>query len=163
MTTTPHYQSLSNTLFRERQLLELLVFKLEEEQLLLAAARTRWLHHATREVEAVLERLRAHELERAMQADDVARRLGIEDVDLRTLAARAPAPWDQIFATHHEALANLVLDIDTLAATNRELLARGQQATTEALDRLGDTTSAPFDERTRPRDETPLGFVDRVM
>ena len=36
----------SNILWRERQLLELLVFKLEEEQLVLAAGRTRWLAHA---------------------------------------------------------------------------------------------------------------------
>ena len=33
----------SNILWRERQLLELLVFKLEEEQLVLAAGRSRWL------------------------------------------------------------------------------------------------------------------------
>ena len=33
----------SNILWRERQLLELLVFKLEEEQLVLAAGRNRWL------------------------------------------------------------------------------------------------------------------------
>ena len=44
----------SNILWRERQLLELLVFKLEEEQLVLAAGRARWLAHASREVESVL-------------------------------------------------------------------------------------------------------------
>ena len=33
----------SNILWRERQLLELLVFKLEEEQFVLASGRTRWL------------------------------------------------------------------------------------------------------------------------
>ena len=49
----------SNILWRERQLLELLVFKLEEEQLVLAAGRTRWLAHATREVENVLGEIQA--------------------------------------------------------------------------------------------------------
>ena len=44
----------SSILWRERELLELLLFKLEEEQLLLAAGRSRWLGHATREVEMVL-------------------------------------------------------------------------------------------------------------
>jgi len=47
----------SSILWRERQLLELLLFKLEEEQLLLAAGRTRWLPHATREVDRVLAQL----------------------------------------------------------------------------------------------------------
>jgi len=45
----------SNILWRERQLLELLVFKLEEEQLVLAAGRNKWLTHATREVETAQE------------------------------------------------------------------------------------------------------------
>ena len=45
---------LSALLWRERELLELLTFKLEEEQLLLTAGRTRWIEHATREVEQVL-------------------------------------------------------------------------------------------------------------
>ena len=38
-------------LWRERELLELLLFKLEEEQLVLASGRGRWLAHATHEVE----------------------------------------------------------------------------------------------------------------
>ena len=39
---------ISNILWRERRLLELLAFKLEEEHLVLASGRTRWLSHATR-------------------------------------------------------------------------------------------------------------------
>ena len=50
---------LSAVLWRERELLELLTFKLEEEQLLLTAGKSRWIEHATREVEQVLERLRS--------------------------------------------------------------------------------------------------------
>ena len=52
---------LSSVLWRSRELLELLLFKLEEEQLLLAANRSRWLAHATREVEVVLDRLIAED------------------------------------------------------------------------------------------------------
>ena len=44
----------STVLWRERQLLELLVFKLEEEQLLLTAGKVRWVNHASREVELSL-------------------------------------------------------------------------------------------------------------
>src|SRR6478736_3999884 len=63
----------SNILWRERQLLELLVFKLEEEQLVLASGRTRWLSHATREVETILEEIKRVELERAMAVAGSAR------------------------------------------------------------------------------------------
>ena len=48
----------STVLWTERELLELLLFKLEEEQLVLASGRTRWLAHATREVEMVIEQIR---------------------------------------------------------------------------------------------------------
>jgi len=49
---------LASVLWRSRELLEMLLFKLEEEQLLLAAGRSRWLSHATREVEVVLDQIR---------------------------------------------------------------------------------------------------------
>ena len=76
----------SNVLWRERQLLDILVFKLEEEQLVLAAGRTRWLAHATREVESVLEEIKRLELERAVIVDAVAAEFGLEQpVALSTL------------------------------------------------------------------------------
>ena len=69
---------LSGVLWRERQLLELLLFKLEEEQLILTSGRTQWLGHATREVESVLDQIRTAELGRAMEAEEAARQLGLE-------------------------------------------------------------------------------------
>ena len=60
---------LSALLWRERELLELLVFKLEEEQLLLiTAGKARWLQFATREVEQVMERVREAGLARTVEA-----------------------------------------------------------------------------------------------
>src|SRR5262249_25028695 len=69
----------SNILWRERQLLDLLVFKLEEEQLVLAAGRARWLAHATREVESVLGEIKRIELERSVLVSAVAREYGMTD------------------------------------------------------------------------------------
>ena len=63
---------LSSVLWRSRELLELLLFKLEEEQLLLAAGRSRWLAHATREVEVVLDQIRQTEVARAAYSQDAA-------------------------------------------------------------------------------------------
>ena len=57
---------LSALLWRERELLELLIFKLEEEQLLLTAGKSRWIQHATREVEQVMNLLRESALGRTV-------------------------------------------------------------------------------------------------
>ena len=68
---------LSTALWRERELLEMLLFKLEEEELVLTSGRTRWLGRASREVESVLDQIRGVELGRAIEADDAAREVGI--------------------------------------------------------------------------------------
>lgn len=70
---------LSTVLWRERELLETLLFKLEEEELILASGRTRWIGRATREVEHVLDQIRGVELGRAVEADDAAREVGLPE------------------------------------------------------------------------------------
>src|SRR4051812_50020035 len=129
----------SNILWRERQLLEMLLFKLEEEQLVLAAGRTRWLNQATREVEMVLDEIKRTELERSMLVDAVAGELGLEPgASLRRLAEAAPAPWSSLLEQHHRAFLTSTQEILALAQLNRDLLTRGQRATREALAWLGD-------------------------
>src|SRR3981189_2986261 len=87
----------SNILWRERQLLELLVFKLEEEQLVLAAGRSRWLPDATPESENGLARIKPIELERAVAVADAGRTLGLSgSPTLRELAGLTESPWDGI-------------------------------------------------------------------
>lgn len=129
----------SNILWRERQLLELLTFKLEEEQLVLAAGRTRWLNHATREVETVLGEIKRVELDRAVHVEALARSLGFADTpSLREIGEVVAAPWDRIFEEHRNALLEAAHDIDAVAKSNRDLLSRGQTATREALAALGE-------------------------
>jgi hypothetical protein len=138
----------SNILWRERQLLELLVFKLEEEQLVLAAGRTRWLGHATREVESVLEEIKRVELERAMLVADAGRELGLSGMPtLKELAALTAPPWDGIFAEHRRALLNLAQEIDVITKSNREMLQRGHQATREALANITEIDIDAYDAR----------------
>ena len=127
-------EEVSAILWRERQLLDLLLFKLEEEQLVLAAGRTRWLNHATREVEVVLEELRHAELARAVEVDRLASELGIEpDPSLRHLIKAVPDPWTSLYEQHRAAFLTVAAEIQALADSNRELLTRGRQATEEAL------------------------------
>ncbi len=135
---------ISNILWSERQLLELLTFKLEEEQLLLAAGRSRWLAHATREVEMVLEELKNAELARALELAEVGTELGLgPQPSLRALAEAVDAPWRMIFEQHRQAFLAAVHEIQTTAQLNRELLSRGQRATQETLawltERTGET------------------------
>lgn len=75
---------LSSILWAERRLLELLVFKLESQQLLLGSGRDRWLPRSSDELEAVLEDLRHTEVLRAMEARAVATELGLAAVGART-------------------------------------------------------------------------------
>ena len=94
----------STVLWRERELLELLLFKLEEEQLVLTSGRTRWLAHATREVEMVIGQLREAELERAVLVDALAAELGLAPApSLTALAGAAPSPWDDLLRAHRAA------------------------------------------------------------
>jgi hypothetical protein len=129
----------SSILWRERQLLELLMFKLEEEQLVMAAGRTRWLSHATREVETVLEEIKRLELDRAVNVEALGRELGLAEApSLQQISDVAPNPWNTIFADHRQALLELAQEIDGLAQSNRDLLSRGQRATREALHAIGE-------------------------
>lgn len=125
---------LSDVLWTERRLLELLLFKLEEEQLVLTSGRTRWLAHATREVETVLDEIRDAELGRSVEADAAAIELGLEPgATLQTLAQHAPAPWDDLLQAHRDAFVQLTTEIAQLADGNRELLALSHRATQETL------------------------------
>jgi hypothetical protein len=155
----------SNILWQERQLLELLVFKLEEEQLVLASGRARWLSHATREVETVLAEIKRVELERAVLVADAGRELGLSgSPTLRELAGLTPSPWDGIFAEHRRALLALAQEIDTITKSNRDMLQRGNQAAREALASLGEIDIEAYDSRgTLPDRSLALRIVDEAM
>ncbi len=129
----------TSTLWRERELLELLLFKLEEEQLVLSSGRTRWLARATREVEAVLGEIRRAELLRSVQVDEAAIELGLgPGPSLHALAESAPEPWAQILRDHRDAFLAATVEIQAMAQANRELLTTGARAAREALLTLTD-------------------------
>jgi hypothetical protein len=131
---------LSAVLWRERQLLELLLFKLEEEQLVLSTGSSRWLGHATREVEQVLDQIRDAELGRAVEADAAAREFGIEPGSgLRNLATAAPAPWNDLLASHRQAFVTLTSQIQDVAQGNRALLTSSHRAAQETILGLQET------------------------
>jgi hypothetical protein len=134
-------EKLSQILWRERELLDTLLFKLEQEQMVLASGRTRWLMRAAREVENVLATLRETEVLRAVAADEVAASIGLEhNPSLRVLSEAVDEPWRSILADHHEAFVTLMREIGALAEHNRDLITAGYRSARETLMSLGEST-----------------------
>ena len=157
----------SGILWKERELMELLLFKLEEEQLVLAAGRTRWLAHATREVEFVMEQIRTTEVLRAAEVDAVAAELELEPgPSLNALAAAAPEPWGELMRGHRDAFLTLTAEIQNLADANRDLLTSGARALRETLlglDTPLDTYTAEGKNEATAAGGSRAHFVDEAL
>ena len=133
-------REVSDILWRERRLLELLQFKLTEEQLLVAAGRVRWLPSATREVELIMIELQRAELTRAVAVDELAIDLGLgPNASLGELAAAAPDPWNGVFDRHRHALDMAVQEVNDLADQSHRLLACKVDDIRAALEQVGAT------------------------
>jgi flagellar biosynthesis/type III secretory pathway chaperone len=144
---------LAAVLWRQREHLERLVYRLECEQLLLAAGRTRWLATATAEVESSLEELRVIEIQRAAIADRACQEIGLPpDARLEELAGTAAPPWTGVLLEHRQALITLVGELSALAETNQQLMTAGLKAVESSLENLGlrsGTSSVGYDARGR--------------
>jgi hypothetical protein len=93
--------AVSTILWRERELLDLLLFKLEEQQLVLAWGSSRWFARATEEVEIVLGEIRRSELARATVVEEAADTLGLgPNPSLAALAGACAEPWSGILRDH---------------------------------------------------------------
>ncbi|SDN58369.1 FlgN protein [Klenkia soli] len=153
------FQHLSTLLWREQELLDLLLFKAEEKQYLIISGKNRWLPRIAHEIEVVLEQLRTLEVERAAVGEVIAAGLGLDaDPSLRTIAAHAPAPWDDLLVKHHEALLLLVADLRGLSDANRELVQQGLAAIDQALQsvRPDGTRTYTANGRTAGRDSRSM-------
>jgi hypothetical protein len=131
-------EKLSLILWRERELLDLLAFKLELEQLVLASGRTRWLTHCTNDVESVLGELRETEVLRSIASDEAAGDLGLlPGASLGQLADAAPEPWGAILSDHRSALVEITGQIKEISEENRGLLTTGYRSARETLLSIG--------------------------
>lgn len=133
-------------LWKARSLLDLLTFKLEEEQLLLTAGKTRWIQHATREVEQVVEQLQVTTLERDMAVSALAEEWQLPiDASLRDIAAAAPDAWKDIFTAHQKAMSEQTRQISELRDANEQFLraaSRSGQETIASIQREPGTYNA---------------------
>jgi hypothetical protein len=126
---------LSALLWRERELLETLIFKLEEEQLLLTSGKTRWLKRASAEIERTTDQLRFVGLGRTVEVENVAEEWGgSEGANLRELLALAPeGPWADIFEAHLKTLTELTSQIRSLRDANEQFLRAAARSSQETL------------------------------
>jgi hypothetical protein len=160
---------LAAILWRQRDVLERLVYRLECEQLLLAAGRSRWLARATGEVEALLDEARVVELQRAAASAHVAAGFGLPaDATLEQLAGQAQPPWTGVFLDHRQSLLTVTSELSVLAETNKHLMAAGLKAVESTLAGLGlraATASGGYDAqgRTDVRAGSDRSMVDRAL
>ncbi|WP_159599327.1 flagellar protein FlgN [Agromyces humi] len=133
----------SALLWEERELLDVLLFKLEAEQMMLTAGNTRWLNRATQEVAAVQERLSRVGLARAVELNGVAAEWNApEGAGLRELAEHAPdGPWGEILTSHAAGLAATVSEVEQVRSANEHLIRGALRATQETLADSSTSTS----------------------
>jgi predicted deacylase len=160
---------LAAVLWRQRDLLERLVYRLECEQLLLAAGRSRWLAQATTEVESLIEEAQIAELQRAATSAEVARELGLPgDATLEQVAAAVEPPWTGVLLEHRQALVAVTAELGALAEANKHLMSAGLKAVEATLAGVGlaaTTASVGYDAHGRSDVRATHGrsVVDRAL
>jgi len=128
------FAEVSTMLWRERDALQLLLFKLVTEQLIVSSGNTRWLSQANSEIEFALEQLRGTEVLRAAETDAIADELGLPaPITLAQLEAAADEPWATLYGEHRRALLELIAEVEQVAGENRALLTAGARAVRETL------------------------------
>jgi uncharacterized SAM-binding protein YcdF (DUF218 family) len=156
-------EKLSLLLWRERELLDELLFRLEIEQVVLAGGRTRWLARAAGDVQDLLEELRRSGVLRAALADEAAAGVGLPDnPSLRALAEASPEPWRAILMEHRDAFVAVTAEISALAGSNRDLITSGYHSAREVLTQLGGTDTYTPDGAPVPATAGPR-LVDRSL
>ncbi|WP_244213594.1 flagellar protein FlgN [Glutamicibacter nicotianae] len=153
---TTRINDLSALLFKEREILDLLRFKLEEQRLLLISGKTQWISRASAEIEQVLDSLHHASLERSMVAQAVAKQLGAAtEATLAELADLVPNQmWGEILRSHLQALRELAASIAGIRDSNDEHLRAALRSAQESLANLG-TSPATYGPDSTPKHDQP--------
>lgn len=130
---------LSMQLMRERDLLEVLLFKLDVQQMLLATGRNRWIHHAANEIERVLAAMPSVAVSRDALVVAVADEWGVpEATTLRELIEAAPTDaWREVLTGHLTAMTTLAEEIGQMKQVNEQRLRTAIRVTQETIAGLG--------------------------
>lgn len=158
---------LSAVLWRERELLEVLHYKLDVERLLLATGQHRWLGRAAQEIEYVTTRLKEVGLARAMESAELAEELELDaDATLREIVASLDdAVWSDILESHLTALVRVTTEIGGVRDANERMLREANRAAQDAMTVVGGagTTSGTYDARGLAHDASGARLVDEEI
>lgn len=155
-------QDLSSVLWGERELLETLQYKLEVERLLLETGREHRLTTAAREVDSVVERIRALETLRGLEVDLLAPELGLAPgAKLQDVAAACTEPWCTIWLDHRTMLTSAAAEVSTGLQRVHQLVLEAGPALPVQAPPVGHTvpTDVPIDGPTVLSDE----MIDRQL
>jgi flagellar biosynthesis/type III secretory pathway chaperone len=137
------WRELGAILVEQQGLLEALLYRLDQEHLILATGRTRWLSQATSEVMAVGTELGQQDERRRGAVDRLAVSLGMgAGVTLSELAERAPDGWAEVLRRHREIMRTGVADVQAIVARNRAVVAERLNSSNALLNRMGATGGA---------------------
>jgi hypothetical protein len=116
-------EELVELLGRERELLDVLVFRLVELRALLVSGEGRYLAWAAEEVEDATAAVRGAELNRALLVSRIAESRDAldEELTLAVLVDLADPPWRALLQDHRSALAVLAAEVDDQASAVRRL------------------------------------------
>jgi len=130
-------------LYEESEALDHLAFKLEQEQLALMAGRPKLLARNNAEFQQAVHALAEVSRQREQLVTAAAAEVGLAPTT--TLGALAEASGDdderRVLGERRQVMRGLVHRINSLCATNREILARNLAATADALALLGESPS----------------------
>ncbi len=128
---------LAAVLWQERELLEDLLFSLDQQHRVVAAGDTRWLARADAAVAGAVRAVRTHEIFRAIEVETLVSQLGLAcTASLREIAEVVDEPWTTVLTEHREALRELAAEVDEATERNRDLLLAGERATRERLEQV---------------------------
>lgn len=136
-------ETLADTLWSERHLVEQLLYKLVVAKLILAADERRFVSAAIGEVERAVARIRDAEHQRQAALAAVARDWGrrSSELTLSVLAEEAPEQMRSVFEDHRTGFQELSTEIEETAAENRRLASGALSNVQEAIEAL--TGAAP--------------------
>lgn len=140
---SPVLPDLVAQLGRQRQLVEYLLFKLLEAQLLLSSDQAAFVPIAMAEIESVLRRIREEEERREELISLLAEDWGMppRELKLAYLTEHAPDPFRAAFAEHRRNFMSLVDQVEKVTRDNRRLATEGLGRVQAALSGLVEDAS----------------------
>jgi hypothetical protein len=140
---------LSHALWRQRDQITRLIYRLEVQQLVLASGRNQWIALSTEEVDDAIEEVRRHERSRIALVEDLAPLLGTApDASLRDLIGAVDTPWDMVLTEHHTEFLRLATEAEDAAKSNRDLLHHGLTDVRDLLESFGSSPETPYGRST---------------